>query len=476
MINVSDRMSAPSRDDLKKKSEQRVKEITAWIDKNPDCLKKGLKQHAFYHGVWKEFDVYELPRYLLRLNPNNWRFRAEFDPVKVERQKLGKSIELDPDKPDDVKVIRDLLMGIKPKNQLRKARYTNLKKDFVTNSKNGGNGQDTPGIILWDGTYVNGNRRDTILEDLTNKSPEGCQPTQFQKILVSRLPEDVSASDIKANETREQIGLESKERYDYTNSALMIDDYVQHLIKVEKLTKNAAFKQIASQVFGLEEEQIEEYINFKEIADEFLDTIEHPGQYNYIQDAPDDKKEGGGIVTILKEMKELKEKILAMNLGETKTGAMLKAAYVFAWYSKEKPKVRDSKSGQLKPMKQYTHRAWRNFKSSVYDSKRSTDKLLESGTVKKINWKHPQDHALAFAGDIELAKNVTETSKAQYQPLVFLEKAEQNLSKVNSDLNGRHGYKIKSEILQRHGLKVISNIQQYIAEISKKVAKSSRKK
>ena len=468
-------MSAQSRDDLKKKSEQRVKEITAWIDKNPNCLKEGLKHNAFYHGNDKPFDVFELPRHLLRLNPNNWRFRAEFEPVKQERQKLGKPIELDSDNEDDVKAIRDLLMGIKPKNQQRKDRYNNLKKEFIAKSRSGGNGQKTPGLILWDGTYVNGNRRDTILEDLSNKPPEGCQPTQFQRILVSILPKDTTQTDIKANETSEQIGLDSRERYDYTNSALMIEDYVQQLVKVEKLTEKAAYKEIANQVFGLEEEEIADYINFKLMADEFLKVIGKPGQYNYVQDSVDDEKQGGGIVTILKEMKEHKKRILDMNLGPTKTRDLLKASYAFAWYSKEKPKIRDKKTGKLKPMKEYQHRAWRNFKSGCFDSQQSTDKLLESGNVKKINWKDPQEHALTFVTDIARAKNVTETTTAIVQPIANLETAESKLSKVNSDLNGPRKYQITSEILQQDGLRIITNLQRYIAEISKKVNKSGRK-
>ena len=468
-------MSAQSRDDLKKKSEQRVNQIDAWIEKNPNCLIEGRQHNAFYQGKDERLDVFELPRFLLRLNPNNWRFRAEFAPLKEERLKLGKSIELDSDNEDDVKAIRDLLMGIKPKNQKRKERYNDLKKEFITKSRSGSNGQNTPGLILWDGTYVNGNRRDTILEDLSTKPPEGCQPTQFQKILVSRLPEDTTTTDILSNETSEQISGDSREGYDYTNGALMIANHVQQLVKVHKLTVKAAQKEIASQCFGKEEEDIEEYLNFKQMADEFLKAIGRPGQYNYVQDSIDDEKQGGGIVTILREMKEHKERILKMNLGPTKTRDLLKASYAFAWYSKEKPKHKDKKTGKLKPMKEYQHRAWRNFKSGCFDSKQSTDKLLESGTIKKITWKDPQEHALAFVTDIARAKNVTETTTALVQPIANLETAESKLSKVNSDLSGPRKFKITAEILQQDGLRIITNIQRYIAEISKKVNKSGRK-
>ena len=171
-----------------------------------------------------------------------------------------------------------------------------------------------------------------------------------------------------------------------------------------------------------------------------------------------------------------KEKILKMNRGATKTRDMLSASYAMAWYSKEKPKTIDNKTGKMKPMKAYNHRAWRNFISSCFDSSTSTDKLLESGTVKKIDWKDPQEHAVTFAGDIERAKNITETNKANFQPLVYLEKAESQLSKVNSDLSGPRKYLVTAEILKQDGLKTIENVQRYITEISKKVSKSGRKR
>ena len=49
------------------------------------------------------------------------------------------------------------------------------------------------------------------------------------------------------------------------------------------------------------------------------------------------------------------------------------------------------------------------------------DKLLESGTVQKIDWKRPHDHALAFNADVTRAKNITIAKKSILQPIVFLE-------------------------------------------------------
>jgi len=464
-----------SRNETIKKSELRAKEISEWINKTPNSKIQGQKHPAFVKGVQVELDVYELPRYLLRLNPDNWRFRAEFNKIKARRQKLGKSLELDPDNEDDKNAIRDLLKGLDPKNEKRKERYNELKKDFIANSKNGSNGQTVPGTILYDGTYINGNRRDTILEDLSKHTPPGCQPSQFQTIRVVILSkDDVTVSDIKANETREQISLDSRERYDYTNSALMVDDYIQHLINVEKLTEEEAVRQIANQVFGLEAKDVQEYVNFKKTADVFLETIGLSGQYSYIQDVGKEKDEGG-IVQILNELESQKQKILDFKLSPTKTSKLIKALYAYSWYSKEKPKHRDSRSGKLKPLN-FNARAFRIFKREAFDSTDSMDKLIESGTIDKIDFKNPQDHALAFESDILRAINITNTTKATLQPLVFLEDASEKISRVNRELSGIQGDDIKSQILQKHGLDYIAAIKKNITEIFNKVAKSARKR
>ena len=463
-------LSVLSRNEIDERSKMRAKEITEWISKHK--CKQDRKHQAYINGSQRDMDIYALPRYLLRLNPDNWRFKAEFDTMKTKRQRLGKPMELDPDNEEDKKIIRELIMGINPKNDQRKERYQELKKDFIANSKNGGNGQLIPGIILNDGIYINGNRRDTILEDLANNSPPGCQPTSFQHILVARLPEDVTLTDIKAIETREQISLDSRERYDYTNGALMVSDYMDHLTKVEKLDTKAAIRQIANQVFGLTEKNIQEYLNFKKTADDFLQVIRKPGQYSYIQESSKEKDEGG-IVQILREIGEQKQKIKNRTMSPTRTGKLIKALYAFAWYSKEKPKVRDRNTGKLKPLN-YNHRAYRNFKRDAFDSEESMDKLLESGTIDKIDWKNPQDHALAFNSDVIRAQNVTQTNNFVSTPLVWLEDIARKTSKINKDLNNPNSSKIKEEIREK-GIVYVKQIQKNISEIVKKTDINTKK-
>ena len=465
-------MSKISKDEINERSKKRAHDIQQWISVHPECQKKGQLHPALVNSRPVNMKVYELPRYQLKLNPNNWRFKAEFDIIKKHRQKLGKSLELDSDNEDDKKTIRELLKGIYPKNEQRKERYNELKENFIANSENGSNGQTTPGIILYDGTYINGNRRDTILDDLSNNPPPGRQPTNFQNIQVVILSENVTPTDIKANETREQISLDSRERYDYTNSALMVADYMEHLIKIEKLSQKAAIKQIANPIFGLSEKNIQEYIDFKKIADNFLRTIGKPGQYSYIQDVGKDKEEGG-IVQILKEIGDLQAKIKDFGMPATKTKNLIKAVYAYAWYSKEKPKERDN-TGKLKPMN-FNHRAFRNFKKEAFDSKESMNKLLESGTIEKINWKHSQDHALPFNADVTKAKNITLIGKSISQPIVNLESSALHLSRVIKDLNGPNEKEIKLEI-QKNGLEYIKKIQSRISEISKKMDSHIRKK
>ena len=143
-------MSTLSRNEINKKSKIRSKEVTKWVSEHK--CKQNKKHQAFINGSQCDMNVYELPRYLLRLNPDNWRFKAEFDAMKAKRQRSGKPLELDPDNEEDKKIIRELIMGINPKNEQRKERYQELKKDFIANSKNGSNGQITPrnNFARWD--------------------------------------------------------------------------------------------------------------------------------------------------------------------------------------------------------------------------------------------------------------------------------------------------------------------------------------
>jgi len=60
-----------------------------------------------------------------------------------------------------------MLRGIHPSIPDRKTNYDKLLDEIKNHSEiHGGNGLRDACIILADGTYVNGNRRDVVLDDM----------------------------------------------------------------------------------------------------------------------------------------------------------------------------------------------------------------------------------------------------------------------------------------------------------------------
>ena len=88
----------------------------------------------------------------------------------------------------------------------------------------GGNGQEDPGVILEDGTYINGNRRDcalnTLQEEYLNSSKakrSGVRTSQFDVMDVGICHTGTTESDIRLMELREQVSEDLRDEYDEMN-------------------------------------------------------------------------------------------------------------------------------------------------------------------------------------------------------------------------------------------------------------------
>ena len=87
---------------FKNENEQKIDEYVA---QNPDC--KLPKTHSvIIQGQSQDIQVYKLPLDLLFYNIRNGRFAAEYIELK---EKNGR--ELEPEKPDDAKVIQNMLLN-----------------------------------------------------------------------------------------------------------------------------------------------------------------------------------------------------------------------------------------------------------------------------------------------------------------------------------------------------------------------------
>jgi len=457
-----------SRTLLKKLADERAKAIRKYITDNPKCA-TGNTIIAYQHNTTEKIKVYSLPRHLLRLNPGNGRFKAELEVIHEDRKNAGKPLELDPSLPEDVKILRDMLKGKYPKNAERENAYKKLYDDILQISMLiNNNGQEVPGMITYDGTYVNGNRRDTVMEDLseTTKKRKG-QPLKYNEISVGILSKDVTPYELWKNEAREQISQESREEYDYVNSALEVK-VGYDMLADKKFSHKKIIEELSTSFFGRSAEDIENYLTFLKTADQFLKLVKRPGQYRYIQESGNESGEKG-IVTILQEAGKIQNKLKEDEDWDGESlNKWFKSMSIFCICSKNKPMVPNSKGKSQKLS--FGHREFRNFQKKAMSTAETRKKVFSSPVLDKIDWLHPSnDDALRFHQDVSNAQALYDIKEEITTPLMLLEKASESLSQVSQDLNSSKRAIMVKAIKKEKGERFISEIKKLITDISKKL-------
>ena len=234
-----------------------AKQIDAYIKTHPDCETR-FTQRLELKGKLHEMPVYRLPTTLLRFNIRNGRFAAEYrELVKKEGR------ELDPEKAGDVEKIKKLLLEA---NEKYKEAAKILKDDLQKV------GQRTPGVVTFDGSLINGNRRMAVFDELRKETGD----EKWRFLEVSRLPPDASERDVWRIEAGLQFSRE--ERLDYGP--------VNELLKFrEGIKAGLSPKEIAATLYGgFTEDDIKRDLKRLEMIDTFLLFIRKPGHYKTIQD------------------------------------------------------------------------------------------------------------------------------------------------------------------------------------------------
>lgn len=457
-----------SRDILVKNAEERAKAIQQYIKSHSGC-DTNMVFNAFQQDKISPVKVYTLPRNLLLLNPENGRFKAELDIIREDRKNEGKSPELDPEDKDDVKIIRDMIKGVYPKNAERASTFKKLYDNiYEVAQKTGTNGQENPGLITYDGILVNGNRRDTVMEELaeTTKKQKG-EPLKYHYIRVGILEKNVNKYDLWKNEAKEQISQESREEYDYVNSALEIKRGYE-LLKTKGLTDKKAKDEISKTLYGRTTKDIEEYLDFLKIADLFLKQIKKKGQYTYIQETAMNVGEKG-IVTILQEVAKQRKKYENNGWSGVDLAKWFKAVSLFCVFSKTKPIVME---GNKKKKLTFGARDYRIFQRKAMAREDTRARVFNSPVLSNVNMEKPTPNdALEFFKSIERAQSYFDVQEAITDPLILLEKARDSLNKVNQDLNSSHKTQMLKLIKEKNGEEFIKHIKSLLSEIIKKTSK-----
>ena len=210
---------------------------------------------------------------------------------------------------DDVEQIRAVIRGDIPHNKTRGDNFDDLVDGMrvaateVTTT----NGQEQPGIVLEDGTYVNGNRRDTALEFLTNEvllgkknKRSGAKSSQFSWIEVGICKKGTTESDVRRMEVREQISKDLRDEYDFMNAAMLVkEEFDSELLKRAKASikpkekiklRELIIRDIATDAARQKPSDIQKYLDFMDFVDQVLIHLKRDGEYDLVNQSSGSEK------------------------------------------------------------------------------------------------------------------------------------------------------------------------------------------
>lgn len=227
--------------------------IEKYIKDHEKC-QTGRSEPVELDGQVIELPVFRLPLELLRYNIRNGRFAAEYQELKRKSKR-----DLDSSKKEDAKTINELLLHLD-----EKAAHI-LEEDLKRV------GQKYPGIITFDGSVINGNRRMAVLEYLYKQT----HSEKFAYLKVARLPKSVKPSDLWRIEAGIQLSRQEKLDYGPVNTLLKFK---------EGIDAGLSPKQIAASLYGgFTEKEIKESLERLKLIDAYLKFIKEPGHYKIVE-------------------------------------------------------------------------------------------------------------------------------------------------------------------------------------------------
>ena len=445
-------MTSKKNGNIIKFNEKNAKEILDYISKKK--CKTSRKGDIIVNGKATLEFAHTLPRSFLKLNIANHRFTTAMKTLRDERLDAGKSPDFDINKKSDIEEIRNMLRGVLPSNTYRKTQYDKLLLEVDNYSiEHGTNGLKELTIITCDGIYINGNRRDTVLEDLKNKElkkKKGGVPQKYDEIDVIICPDTITLSDIRQMELKEQVGLSLRDEYDYMNTAMLVKEEYDNLVAVKGPgTESEAIKIIASRIEGKGIKQVSEYLEFLKFIDLVLGILQLEGDYHKINTKSDDDVDSNPVTTICKEFQQKWSKALD---GDKPNVIFQCAAYCQGVFSKSKTGASDYK---------YTSRNYRNLKTTM--AKKSGRDEIEKYDFKTHDFQ--SDSSSKRYGDaIQMAEDKAKNEDWLETPGKLLTSIEGALFTIDSALSSSESKKVKKRLTQ---VKVERSLQQFKISINR---------
>jgi hypothetical protein len=426
------------------------KKISDYVQKNK--CKTQRKGDIIVNGKSTLEYAYTLPRTLLTLNVSNHRFTTAMNTLKDERLDMGKSADFDLNNKSDVEEIRNMLRGISPSNTYRKSQYDKLLQEVETYSlEHGNNGLKELTIVTSDGVYINGNRRDTVLEDLKNKQikkKKGGLPQNYDCIDVIICPDSITYSDIRQMELKEQVGLSLRDEYDFMNTAMLVKEEYDNLLESKGSGKESeALNIIASRIEGKSIKNVKEYLEFLSFVDDVLEILHLEGDYHKINTKSDDDKDSNPVTTICREFQQKWSKA-----SKTDKPILIFqcAAYCQGVFAKSKTGLSDYR---------YTSRNYRNLKTAL--TKKSGIFEMEKYDFSTHDFQ--SDVSSKKYGDtIQIIEEKAKNEDWLERPSKLLTSIEGSLFTIDSALSSSESKKVKTRLEQ---VKVERSLKQFKASI-----------
>ena len=203
-------------------NEVNIKKIDDYIAQNPGAKLPQIHS-VIIKGESEYIQVYKIPLNLLFFNIKNNNFVVKY----LQLEKID--CDLQPNKIEDIQLIKKIFTGSDPKRSLE--LVSDLRKY----------GQREPGIITRDGYLIDGNRRMAMLADLFDETSD----EKYNFMNVARIENAISAKDLWAMEAGISLGQDPKSRYGAINELLKLDE-----------GRKAGFtnKEIADKLYGIDDE------------------------------------------------------------------------------------------------------------------------------------------------------------------------------------------------------------------------------
>ena len=208
----------------------------------------------------EEYQIYKIPLEKLKYNSNNGRIFMEINCLKSDVD--IKSLE-DNDVEEYNNEIENLIWeSSEDRNKDTKEdirRYTQLEA----------------GVILSDGTVIDGNRRFTCLRKLHKEEPDNPNFRYFNAAILFMDDSNISRKDIKSYELRVQFGRDEQVDYKPVNFAMSIYQEIK--------TGTFTIQEIADNVRKRPNEMVS-IVQTCELVEEFLEYIKQARQFSIAEE------------------------------------------------------------------------------------------------------------------------------------------------------------------------------------------------